>query len=260
MKPIVFLHSKMIKLFHQPEEKLTESKEYAEDQEPTAASSPKWRQSLILNRSCVIRVCLAVIISAAALGLTVLALEVWSPNNDSDVDFTPPDMYLCSPTPYKAAAAVHEKLTVTKEVKQKPLTRSRRASNVQIRRIIRPLSLPPHIGWNFEQEPPLYHDSGARCSWVELAGKKISGLDEVSYDFQLLELINCADLNECKSICLRMFRPDDPNLCNYFSWNRSKQVALFYFVDPLINWNITNDDKVTGFFWKCACKLMHADE
>lgn len=249
MKPIGFLQSKIIQMFGVPDEQqLTNSKEQ-EEQHPK-------KSYIRIDRSCIISTCLAVILSATALGLTVLAMDVWNPVKDSVDDVVKPEIYLCSPTPYRAPQAIHEKLTDTKETKQKPLTRSRRAANVQIRRVIRPLSLPPHIGWNFQQEPPLYHDGGARCSWVELPGKKILGLDEISYDYQLLELINCSDLNDCKSICLRMYKPDDPNLCNYFSWNKSKQLALFYYVDPLINWNITNDDKVTGFFWKCSSEFI----
>jgi len=73
----------------------------------------------------------------------------------------------------------------------------------------------------------------------------------VAYDFQQLEARSCDDPEECKSMCLRMHKTDDPYLCNYFTWHRQKKLALFYFLEPTLKWNLTDDNRVETFFWQC---------
>uniref|UniRef100_A0A915HHX5 Uncharacterized protein n=1 Tax=Romanomermis culicivorax TaxID=13658 RepID=A0A915HHX5_ROMCU len=123
----------------------------------------------------------------------------------------------------------------------------------QIKRIMRPLSPPQPGNYNFVQEPPLYHDGAARCHWSETADKTIAGIDQekFTYDFQFLDLANCSTMNECRLICLKTHKLNDPNICDYLTFSKADKVASLYSIDPTMHWNMTDERDVVSALWQC---------
>uniref|UniRef100_A0A915K956 Uncharacterized protein n=1 Tax=Romanomermis culicivorax TaxID=13658 RepID=A0A915K956_ROMCU len=202
----------------------------------------------------------ALLFGAVLLSFSLVTLQE---TNEQPL-FSAPDIFLCPNKPYRSIfdtlEAKDDSQTGRKEkisihYQEQRVKRQQGSPNqvddTQIRRVFRPLAAPPQHGWNFVQEPALYHDTGARCKWIDLPDRRLSGLDQLSYDFQLLELINCTNPADCRTICMRMHKPNDPNVCNYVIMNKAQKIALFYNIDPTVNWNLTQDAKSDSFFWKC---------
>lgn len=165
-----------------------------------------------------------------------------------------PDLYIC------AGGDASSNSEAIKRAKRQQRFQSPQGSSQSqatlIKRVPRPLSLPPpshNLNLNFSYNPPLYHDVAARCAWGHLSNRRVPHLEDVgiAYDFQQLEARSCENPEECKNLCLQMHKTDDPYLCNYFTWHRQKKLALFYFLEPTLKWNLTEDNRVETFFWQC---------
>lgn len=213
------------------------------------SSTSSW---LDKNKNYITKSCVTIITICTLFALVTLGTDVWNPDQ---VYIETPELYLCAPTPYQSDNVVEDE---SGEISDDIWNRFRRAGN-QIRRVIRPLSLPPPVGFNFTIDPPLYHDSAARCSWSEFRKKKIPNLeaDSSSFDYQLLDLSNCTDANDCRRFCFKLYKPNDPNLCNYIIYDKVDQKAYFYAIDPLLPWNITEDNKVDSYSWNCEGKTFY---